>query len=110
MMVRITRPVLALTCLMLTLPCAAEPIRELKTLKLEVPVPNELFPDGPGADAMNGNCLVCHSADHVMNQPSLTREGWEEVVEKMIKAYKTPISDKDAAAIVDCLVHLKGRS
>jgi hypothetical protein len=109
MMARITWLVLALACPLPALPCAAGPIRDLKTLKLEVPIPDEMFPDGPGVDSINGNCLVCHSADHVMNQPSLTRKGWEEVVEKMIKAYKAPISGRDAAAIVDYLVRIKGK-
>jgi mono/diheme cytochrome c family protein len=84
-------------------------IKELKSLNLDVPVPDEMFPPGPGADAINGNCLACHSADHVMNQPSLTKEGWEEVVEKMITAYKAPISEKDASHIVDYLARLKGK-
>ena len=35
------------------------------------------FPDGPGADAINGNCLPCHSADHIFNQPNLPKETWE---------------------------------
>jgi hypothetical protein len=88
---------------------SAKPITDLKSLKLDVPAPDQMFPDGPGADAINANCLVCHSEDHVMNQPSLTKEGWEEVVEKMIKAYKAPISEEDASTIVDYLVRIKGK-
>jgi mono/diheme cytochrome c family protein len=87
----------------------AEPIKQLKSLKLEIPLSDEMFPPGPGADAINGNCLACHSADHVMNQPSLTKEGWEEIVEKMITAYKAPISEKDASQIVNYLAHVKGK-
>jgi hypothetical protein len=106
------RTLLALTlsaALLLPLAVRAKPITDLKSLKLDVPVPDKMFPDGPGADAINANCLVCHSEDHVMNQPSLTKEGWEEVVEKMIKAYKAPISEEDASAIVDYLVRIKGK-
>jgi mono/diheme cytochrome c family protein len=103
---------LFLACASILLPVSftqAEQIKELKSLKLDVPIPDEMFPPGPGADAINGNCLACHSADHVMNQPSLTKEAWEEVVEKMITAYKAPISEKDASQIVDYLDHLKGK-
>jgi hypothetical protein len=103
---------LIIACPLLLLPVTsapAEEIKELKSLKLDVPLPDEMFPPGPGADAINGNCLACHSADHVMNQPSLTKEGWEEVVEKMITAYKAPISEKDASHIVDYLARLKGK-
>ena len=43
-------------------------------------------------DEINVNCLGCHSADHVLNHPPLTKEGWEEAVNKMINAYKAPVS------------------
>ena len=64
-----------------------EPLTELKSLKLEVPTSDMMFPPGTGADAVNNNCLACHSADHVLNQPSLPKATWEEVVNKMINAY-----------------------
>ena len=54
----------------------------LTSLNLEVPSSDATFPDGPGADAMNGNCLACHSADHLLNQPMLPKETWEEIVHK----------------------------
>ena len=88
----------------------AATITTLKSLKLDVPTSDTMFPAGPGSDAINNNCLACHSADHVMNQPSLSREGWQEVVNKMITAYKAPVSPDDAKAIVDYLVHTKGTS
>lgn len=40
----------------------------------------------------------------------MDREHWHEVVEKMIKAYKAPITEQDAAAIVDYLVRVKGKT
>jgi hypothetical protein len=46
----------------------------------------------------------------VLNQPSLSRLAWQEVVDKMITAYKAPISPDDAKAIVDYLVRTKGAS
>jgi hypothetical protein len=88
-------------------PGVAATITTLKSLKLDVPT-SEMFPAGPGADAINNNCLACHSADHVLGQPSLSREAWQEVVDKMITAYKAPISADDAKAIVDYLVRTKG--
>jgi hypothetical protein len=86
----------------------AAPLTELKSLKLNVPTSDATVPPGQGADAVNGNCLACHSADHLMTQPSLPRKTWDEVVQKMITAYKAPISPQDAAAIVDYLVRTKG--
>jgi hypothetical protein len=92
------------------LPLAAygEPLTELKSLKLEVPSSDMMFPPGPGADAINNNCLACHSADHVLSQPTLPKATWEEVVNKMISAYKAPINAKDAAAVVEYLTRTKG--
>ena len=85
-----------------------EPLTELKSLKLEVPTSDMMFPPGAGADAVNNNCLACHSADHVLNQPSLPKATWKDVVNKMINAYKAPITSKDAAEIVEYLTRTKG--
>src|SRR3977135_855035 len=49
----------------------AAQLDELISPNLEVPWSDTMFPAGPGADAMNGNCLACHSADHMLNQPTL---------------------------------------
>ena len=84
------------------------PLTTLKSLKLDVLTSDAVVPPGPGADAVNGNCLACHSADHLMNQPSLPKATWEEVVQKMITAYKATISPQDATAIVDYLARTKG--
>jgi hypothetical protein len=46
----------------------------------------------------------------VLNQPSPPREAWQEVVNKMITAYKAPVSPDDAKEIVDHLVRTKGAS
>jgi hypothetical protein len=51
--------------------------------------------------------LACHSADHILNQPLLSKEKWEEVVHKMVTAYKAPISPDDEKQIVDYLVKTK---
>jgi cytochrome c553 len=85
-------------------------ITTLKPLKLDVPTNDTMFSAGPGSNEINNNCLACHSADHVLNQPSLSRLAWQEVVDKMITAYKAPISPDDARAIVDYLVRTKGAS
>jgi len=113
-MSRFMLPVLALALmsvsgLAISVASQAAPIKELKSLPLEMPSADKMFPAGPGADQMNSNCLTCHSEDHVMNQPSLNKEGWEEVVHKMVVAYKAPITPEDQEAIVDYLVRVKGK-
>jgi hypothetical protein len=67
-----------------------------------------MFPDGPRSEAINNNCLACHSAGMVLNQPELSKQAWAAEVNKMISAYKAPIDPKDAGAIVDYLVSIKG--
>ena len=73
-MLRILLPASTILCAIL-LPLAghAAQLDELISPKLELPSSDTTFPDGPGADAMNGNCLACHSADHTLNQPTLPR-------------------------------------
>ncbi len=65
-----------------------------------------MFP-GPGSDAINNNCLACHSAGMVLNQPVLPKSAWQAEVTKMITIYKAPVSEEDVAAIVDYLARMK---
>ena len=107
-MLRAVLPMVAvLVLVLLPHPGQAAAIITLKSLKLDVPTSDTMFPAGPGSDAINNNCIACHSADHVLNQPSLSREAWQEVVNKMITAYKAPVGPDDAKAIVDYLVRTK---
>ena len=58
---------------------------------------------GPGVEAA-AVCEACHSADYITTQPP--KEGkafWQAEVQKMIKVYKAPIAESDAAIIVDYL-------
>jgi hypothetical protein len=80
----------------------------LKSVSVDLPPGDDMFPNGPGADAINNNCLACHSADMVLNQPALSKAQWEAQVNLMRTAYKAPIDPKDAGAIVDYLVSIKG--
>jgi len=82
----------------------------LKSVSVELPTGDRMFPDGPGATEINNNCLVCHSAGMVLNQPALPAAAWAGEVHKMVSVYKAPVSDQDAAAIVAYLTRLKGAS
>jgi hypothetical protein len=90
---------------MTSYPVAAASIK-LKSTKVEYPTSDVMFTGG-GADAINNNCLACHSADHVLYQPLLSRETWAEVVQKMVTAYKAPISPDDEKQIVEYLAKTK---
>jgi cytochrome c553 len=86
---------------------AATPL-QLKSVKIDLPDSDKMFPDGPRSDAINNNCLACHSADMVLNQPALSKQAWAAEVNKMINNYKAPVAPEDVGAIVDYLTSLKG--
>ena len=94
---------------LLPLPAAAQGAITLKSVHVTLPGGFRPFPGtGPGADAINANCLACHSAGMVLNQPNMPKAAWETEVHKMIGAFKAPVVTKDIPAIVDYLVATKG--
>ncbi len=80
---------------------------ELKSVKIDLPDSDRMFPDGPGSDAINNNCLACHSAGMVLNQPALSKQAWAAEVNKMINNYKAPVAPEDVGPIVEYLAGLK---
>src|SRR5260370_15836315 len=80
----------------------------LKSVSVELPTSEIAFPGPANAEAINANCLACHSAGMVLTQHNLPKATWAAVVDKMIHAYKAPISEKDVPAIVDYLAETKG--
>ena len=84
---------------------AATPF-ELKSVSVDLPDSDRMFPGGSEADAINNNCLACHSAGMVLNQPALSKDAWTAVVNKMINAYKAPVAPEDVGPIVDYLAKL----
>ncbi len=80
----------------------------LKSVSVDMPAGERAFAAGPGADAINGNCLTCHSAGMVLNQPAMSKTAWEGEVRKMINVYKAPVAAEDVPTIVAYLDHIKG--
>jgi len=81
----------------------------LHSVNVEFPDPGRMFPGDAKAEAINNNCLACHSAGMVLTQPVLSRAEWQSEVEKMRGTYKAPVEESDVPAIVDYLVALKDR-
>lgn len=75
----------------------------LRSAAIELGADEPTFPDGPHADAVNDNCLACHSASMALTQPRLSAGQWQAIVEKMRDTYKAPIP---AAAIPDIVAYL----
>jgi hypothetical protein len=62
----------------------------------------ELKP-GPGVETA-AVCQACHSADYISTQPpGKGKAFWQGEVQKMIKVYKAPIGQDDAAIIANYL-------
>jgi hypothetical protein len=80
-----------------TVTAAAERI-DIKSVHVTLPASTEQFPAGPGSE-LAGQCLICHSAAMVLNQPSLTETEWKAVVNKMRKAYGASVAEADVDAI-----------
>jgi cytochrome c553 len=78
----------------------------LRSVSINLPESDRTFPGGADADAINSNCLICHSAGMVLTQSNLSRADWQAEVEKMRNSYKAPIAAKDVPAIVDYLAKL----
>ncbi len=79
----------------------------LHSVSTRFPDPGRLFPGGDSADAINNNCLACHSTGMVLTQPKMSRAAWQAEVDKMRNTYKAPIDAAAVPAIVDYLVSLK---
>ena len=79
----------------------------LQSVSLDLPTGDRSFPGGAAADAVNNNCLTCHSAGMVLTQPLLSRAAWQAQVDKMRGFYKAPIDPKDVDAIVSYLAGMK---
>jgi cytochrome c5 len=79
----------------------------LKSVSIDLPDRGTMF-SGPGSDVVNNNCLACHSAGMVLNQPALPAAAWQAEAEKMIHVFKAPVDEKDVPAIVAYLTRIKG--
>jgi cytochrome c553 len=79
----------------------------LHSVRTNSPRSNSIFPGGRGADAINNDCLICHSAGMVLDQPTLSRAAWQGIVDQMRNDFKAPFAAEDTHAIVDYLTNPK---
>lgn len=88
------RVLTSLTALLLCV--AAAPV------SVDLPVSEAEFAPiaGISADAINANCLACHSAEMVTNQPRLTPAQWTATMAKMRGVFHAPVDPADDAAII----------
>ena len=78
----------------------------LHSVNLSFPNSDRTLP-GAGAEAINNDCLICHSAAMVLDQANLSRAEWQNIVDQMRNDFKAPFAAGDTPAIVDYLANLK---
>jgi hypothetical protein len=78
-----------------------------KNTSVTLPDDSVTLPPGRNVELAVNNCLACHSADMITNQPVLTAAQWTANVEKMNTVYKAQIAAADVPAIVDYLVAMQ---
>ena len=79
----------------------------LSSVHVNLPPSDITFPGGAKADAINNNCLICHSAGMVLDQASLARAAWQVEVDKMHNDFKAPFAAGDVPAMLDYVANLK---
>jgi hypothetical protein len=63
------------------------------------------FPPGPGKDAVEAGCVMCHSLSYIQtNSRFMTPDVWKAEVTKMRTAFGAPIDDDAADVILAYLV------
>jgi hypothetical protein len=78
-----------------------------------LPGSSQVFPNNPGGPSSmqtNANCLTCHSAGMVLNQPNFHKATWQAIVKQMIVQFQAPVAASDVQPIVDYLTSIKGKS
>jgi cytochrome c5 len=76
-------------------------------VSVQLPTSVALFPAGEGAVIANSQCLICHSADMVLHQPTRTQEQWKDTINKMRSAYGAPLPAEQVDALAAYLSGLK---
>ena len=75
---------------------------------MEVPYISYQIKMGKGFNAVQANCLMCHSFGYILNQGPQSHEFWHKKIEKMITHFKAPISKKDVKIINNYLFKYYG--
>jgi cytochrome c553 len=79
----------------------------LHSVNLNFPRSDKTFPGGAAADTINNDCLICHSAGMVLDQATLARAEWQDMVDQMHNDFKAPFAVQDSPAILDFIGNLK---
>ncbi|OOY14420.1 hypothetical protein [Thioclava sp. DLFJ4-1] len=84
------------------------PITAATSKTIELPHLQPILPPGPGLEAVEVNCVVCHSPRLITDQPDFSREQWAEIVHKMVGTFGAHVTADDQDLIIDYLTFIKG--
>lgn len=87
---------------------SCRPTEDTRKRLVELPTDEPPLPEGPGKQAFEDSCRMCHSTRYVTDQPRLSRATWTAEVEKMRGVYGAPIPTERVASIVDYLASVNG--
>ncbi len=93
---------------MLSAALLASPLCAQVKEKIEVPYVAFPIKMGKGFDAVQANCLMCHSFGYVLNQGKQSKKFWNGKINKMIKEFKAPIDEKSHKIILNYLFEYYG--
>jgi len=71
--------------------------------EIEVPYISYEIKMGKGFDAVQANCLMCHSFGYIINQGPQSKEFWDKKINKMIVHFKAPITKEDHKTVLEYL-------
>jgi len=81
----------------------ASPLFAQTQEKVEVPYVPFPVKMGKGFDAIQTNCLMCHSFGYIINQGRQSKKFWRGKVDKMIVHFKAPMDEAAAKATTNYL-------
>jgi len=62
-----------------------------------------------GSDLASAHCVLCHSVDYIITQPTLTRDQWKANVTKMQQKFGATVPAEKVDPLVDYLVRNYGK-
>lgn len=84
------------------------PARATTVKTIDLPHFPPILPPGPGLEAVETNCVVCHSPRLITDQPDFPREKWAEIVHKMVETFGGHVTPEDQEKIIGYLAFIKG--
>jgi hypothetical protein len=75
---------------------------------IDLPPGDDVLPDRPNAEAVDRNCLSCHSTETILNQPALSRDIWKAEIDKMRSDFDAQIAPEADDAILAYLTTING--